>query len=672
MESNLINVENGVLESSISQDEVNNSSLYLDEIDSKGVPLLRRIEKYPDLSEDEFIPIEYTHSNNEVPKHYLVNKNSEVINSKTGLKLKIFSNSKGYLHVRIGFGKKQSAVPIHRLVAATFLKNPNLNVYCVVNHIDHNPKNNNLSNLEWVTYANNANKKNGNSLKVSEDKLVQYIALDPKTREEVFRINQYNCPDTINIISMRATIGKFTKTGEKTYQGYVWIRDRGGYKDKRDQFYSKIGFSGNFNDYEWYEHWKYSGYYICEEGFLRKGNNVLGTLDNKNYVCVSLYGETTKEKLSNTRVHRIIAEFILMRDLKDDEIVDHINTVSYDNSFSNLRVCSQKENMNNPVTKNKIVNKLILTDKLGNFIAYGTANELSNIVYKNSKFNELNHSEFLKTFFPGDTYLCISPGDRDGLIERMRRVVYVISEDRKIIQSFKSKNELKNNFTIDGINLASKTITKYFNSKKAYKGYFIMQGSEAVNLILSLGNGTALDFVIPEEIDTSDIESLALKFNPENYVHIKSDEIINANKKGVLRYDLLGRLLKTYDSRTEVNKDLGRNISIEICTRGDRLTSLNSLWCDVGDEDKIKNDLKYIFYKFNENEEIIDVGLSLNYFSNNESSIFRKLRKYLNTGMPAPDGYYYQQGDPENMLYDPGNTNLISKREVLKWKPKNK
>jgi len=49
MKENLLNTENGVLESSISQDKVNNSNLYLDETDSKGVPLLRRVEKYPDL-----------------------------------------------------------------------------------------------------------------------------------------------------------------------------------------------------------------------------------------------------------------------------------------------------------------------------------------------------------------------------------------------------------------------------------------------------------------------------------------------------------------------------------------------------------------------------------------------------------------------------------------------
>ena len=82
MESNLSNTENGV-ESSISQDKVNNSNLYLDETDSKGVPLLRRVEKYPDLPEDEFIPIDFSLYEDKLitnfPKEdYLINKKGEV------------------------------------------------------------------------------------------------------------------------------------------------------------------------------------------------------------------------------------------------------------------------------------------------------------------------------------------------------------------------------------------------------------------------------------------------------------------------------------------------------------------------------------------------------------------------------------------------------------------
>lgn len=115
------------------------------------------------------------------------------------------------------------------------------------------------------------------------------------------------------------------------------------------------------------------------------------------------------------------------------------------------------------------------------------------------------------------------------------RVIYIISEDKNSIWSFKSKHELKNNFTLDGTKLGKRTINKYLNSGKSYKGYFIMRGSEAVKQILSLGNGNALDFIIPKEVDISKVESLALKFNPENYVQIESNKITDVNKKGVLR-----------------------------------------------------------------------------------------------------------------------------------------
>jgi len=56
---------------------------------------------------------------------------------------------KGYVRVYIG-GK---GVRVHRLVAEAFIENPQ----CLteVNHIDGNKKNNNVSNLEWVTHKAN-------------------------------------------------------------------------------------------------------------------------------------------------------------------------------------------------------------------------------------------------------------------------------------------------------------------------------------------------------------------------------------------------------------------------------------------------------------------------------------------------------------------------------------
>ena len=65
-------------------------------------------------------------------------------------------SGKGYLYVTLtdGKGHRQSK-KIHRIIAETFLPNPN-NLPCV-NHKDQNTKNNNLENLEWCDYKYNNN-----------------------------------------------------------------------------------------------------------------------------------------------------------------------------------------------------------------------------------------------------------------------------------------------------------------------------------------------------------------------------------------------------------------------------------------------------------------------------------------------------------------------------------
>lgn len=64
-----------------------------------------------------------------------------------------FGNS-GYLQVGLSkFGSKKF-VMVHRLVAKTFLENKSSSC-TAVNHKDGNKSNNNVSNLEWVTYSEN-------------------------------------------------------------------------------------------------------------------------------------------------------------------------------------------------------------------------------------------------------------------------------------------------------------------------------------------------------------------------------------------------------------------------------------------------------------------------------------------------------------------------------------
>lgn len=80
---------------------------------------------------------------------YTITKNGEIINNKTGKKIKPQPNGKGYLRVSIG-GKLKF---VHRLVAEKYIPNPENKPQ--VNHKDGNKLNNCVDNLEWVTNMQN-------------------------------------------------------------------------------------------------------------------------------------------------------------------------------------------------------------------------------------------------------------------------------------------------------------------------------------------------------------------------------------------------------------------------------------------------------------------------------------------------------------------------------------
>lgn len=55
-------------------------------------------------------------------------------------------------------------------------------------------------------------------------------------------------------------------------------------------------------------------------------------------------------KVKNYYVHRLVAEAFIPNP-NDLPFIDHINTIRDDNRVENLRWCSQKENCNNPLTR---------------------------------------------------------------------------------------------------------------------------------------------------------------------------------------------------------------------------------------------------------------------------------------------------------------------------------
>ena len=63
------------------------------------------------------------------------------------------SIAKGYRQVILSKNNERKSVTIHRLVATAFL--PNEKNYPCINHKDENKQNNDVSNLEWCSYAYN-------------------------------------------------------------------------------------------------------------------------------------------------------------------------------------------------------------------------------------------------------------------------------------------------------------------------------------------------------------------------------------------------------------------------------------------------------------------------------------------------------------------------------------
>ena len=153
--------------------------------------------------------------------------------------LKQYEDKNSYMYVTLQKDKKRKTIKVHRLVAEHFIENENN--YPCVNHIDSNRKNNDVSNLEWVTHKQNMehavknhrfdNMAKLNSKRMKGNKLNGYIYANEITKK---KIGQYDKNDNlikiyesiseasrqtgINIMSISCCANKKRKSGG----GYLW------------------------------------------------------------------------------------------------------------------------------------------------------------------------------------------------------------------------------------------------------------------------------------------------------------------------------------------------------------------------------------------------------------------------------------------------------------------
>jgi hypothetical protein len=122
-------------------------------------------------------------------------------------------NAQGYYMINLNINGTSKTCKIHRLVAKTFIPNPDNK--CCINHIDGDKLNNEVINLEWVTHqenskhahkmglTNNSGSKNGNS-KLTEKDVLEIRELYDKGNttyqkiSEIYNVTSAMINDIIN------------------------------------------------------------------------------------------------------------------------------------------------------------------------------------------------------------------------------------------------------------------------------------------------------------------------------------------------------------------------------------------------------------------------------------------------------------------------------------------
>lgn len=158
-------------------------------------------------------------------ENYIINRNGIIYNTRSGHQKQPTSNNNGYLYVDLYNNGNRKRFFVHRLVAKSFIPNPQNKPY--INHIDGNPQNNNIKNLEWCSPLENVEHANKvlnvlSAYKIANDNRKKKIKMIDRLSGETISIFD-SIRDAERKTKIKASNIVANLKGRQTYtKNYIW------------------------------------------------------------------------------------------------------------------------------------------------------------------------------------------------------------------------------------------------------------------------------------------------------------------------------------------------------------------------------------------------------------------------------------------------------------------